>query len=96
MRRILIGWLLVGHALAYAAIGLWAEREHMPVLIAALWGVAIMGFLAAGFGVLRVPPTPCQTIPSRRRNRIAARNHRHAPSQSAPDRASCLQSPRAG
>jgi hypothetical protein len=55
MRRILIGWLLVLHGLAHAALGVWLAGDNVPTFVIILWMIALVGFMGAGFGVLRLP-----------------------------------------
>lgn len=52
MRPLLLGVVLVLHALAQAAQGMWAAERAPGWIVAPLWLVAMMGFLAAGFAVL--------------------------------------------
>lgn len=51
-----LGVLLVLHGLAHSAAGTWASSMGSPWLSTALWAVAALSFLAAGFGLLGVPP----------------------------------------
>jgi multisubunit Na+/H+ antiporter MnhG subunit len=57
MKRVLIGALLVLHGLAHTGVGVWAAgRSRYSIwLVSLLWGTAMLGYLAAGFGVLRAP-----------------------------------------
>jgi hypothetical protein len=53
--RIALGAVLVLHGLAHANAGIWAANAAPLWLVTTLWGVAMVGYLAAGFGLLRVP-----------------------------------------
>lgn len=55
MNRILLGWLLVVHGLAHAALGVWIAGDNAPLFVSILWMVALIGFVGAGLGVLRLP-----------------------------------------
>ena len=55
MKRIILGWLLVVHGLAHAALGVWIAGDNPPLLVSILWMVALVGFFGAGLGVLRLP-----------------------------------------
>ncbi|HEX8849694.1 MAG TPA: hypothetical protein VF761_09195 [Gemmatimonadaceae bacterium] len=55
MKRVLLGTLVILHALAHAASGVWLAAEGPVWLVTVMWGVAMLGYLAAGFGTLRVP-----------------------------------------
>jgi hypothetical protein len=55
MRRALVGTLFVLHGLAHAGAGMWAADRAPVWVITPLWGVAMVGFVAAGFGLLGVP-----------------------------------------
>lgn len=50
MRR-LVGTLLVVHALAHASLGMWMSPT-LPVAFAVLWWIAMVGFIAAGAGLI--------------------------------------------
>jgi hypothetical protein len=54
MRR-LIGSILVLHGLAHAGVGIWATPAGPVWLITLLWWVAMVGFVAAGAGLIGVP-----------------------------------------
>ena len=54
MRR-LIGSLLVLHGVAHAAAGIWATPAGPTWLLTLLWWVAMVGFAAAGAGLIGVP-----------------------------------------
>jgi hypothetical protein len=54
-RRIAIGLLLVLHGFAHASVGVWAAYYGPLWLVTLLWGASMVGYLAAGFGVLRTP-----------------------------------------
>ena len=55
MRRRVIGVFLILHGLAHAAAGVWASTMGNLWLSTGLWAVAMVAFLAAGFGLLGVP-----------------------------------------
>ena len=55
MRRTLTGSLLVLHGLAHAGAGTWASDRGPAWLVTLLWGTAMVGYVAAGFGALGVP-----------------------------------------
>ena len=56
MRRITLGLALIVHGLAHSAAGTWSSA-HAPVALATvLWWFALVGFVAAGLGVLRRVP----------------------------------------
>lgn len=54
MRRV-IACLLILHALGHAYVGTWVMDRHSPWLGLSLWFAAVVGFAAAGLGLLRVP-----------------------------------------
>jgi signal transduction histidine kinase len=55
MRRT-IGVFLVLYGLAHAGAGMWLVSSAPIWIVTALWWVAITGFVAAGTGLLGVPP----------------------------------------
>ena len=55
MRRGLLALLLIIHGLLHASIGVWAVASHSAAMVNTLWGVAIVGYVAAGFAMVRVP-----------------------------------------
>jgi hypothetical protein len=55
MKRITVGLLILLHGLAHANVGVWAFAEGPAWLVTLLWGVAMLGYLAAALGILRVP-----------------------------------------
>jgi hypothetical protein len=46
---------LIVHGLLHASIGVWAAAGHWLAAVNTLWSVAIVGYVAAGFALLRVP-----------------------------------------
>ena len=54
MRRGLLATLLFLHGLSHASVGVWAFANGPHWFIAALWGAAMLGYFAAGFGLLGV------------------------------------------
>lgn len=54
-RRGLLASLIILHGLLHASIGVWAVTGHSLVMVNTLWSIAIVGYLAAGFAMLRVP-----------------------------------------
>lgn len=55
MKRIAVGLLILLHGLAHANVGVWAVAEGPIALVTLLWGIAMLGYFAAGLGILRVP-----------------------------------------
>jgi hypothetical protein len=55
MKRVLLGWLIVIHALAHAAVGTWLASDGVPLLLMLLWIVALVASLATGLAILRLP-----------------------------------------
>jgi hypothetical protein len=55
MRRIVLGTVVVLHALAHANVSVWAASAGPTWLVELLWSIALLGYLAAGLGMLRVP-----------------------------------------
>ena len=55
MKRVALGLLLVLHGLAHAGAGMWIADRTPPWLLTVVWTTAMVGFVAAGFGVLGVP-----------------------------------------
>jgi hypothetical protein len=55
MRRVALGLVIVVHGLAHASVGVWATADRPFWLTLPLWGAAMVGYLAAGFGILRMP-----------------------------------------
>jgi hypothetical protein len=54
MRR-LLGTLLVFHGLAHAGAGVWVTPAAPIWLVTLLWWVAMLGFVAAGLGLIGLP-----------------------------------------
>src|SRR3954471_14232309 len=55
MLRILIGWLMIVHAFAHALGGMSSSTQGSIWPATLVWSTASLGFLCAGFGLLRVP-----------------------------------------
>ena len=55
IRRGLLAWLIIIHGLLHASIGVWAAAGNSLAAVNTLWSIAIVGYLAAGFALLRVP-----------------------------------------
>jgi hypothetical protein len=55
MRRKILATLLILHGLAHAAPGMWAAGDAPSWVVTPLWGMALLGYLAAGLGLFRVP-----------------------------------------
>ena len=55
MKRVLLATLVILHALAHAASGVWLAADGPVWLVTVMWGIAMLGYLAAGFGILRAP-----------------------------------------
>ena len=49
-----LGYFFLLHGLAHAAIGIWAAESGRWWMIASLWELAMVGFIAAGLGALGV------------------------------------------
>jgi hypothetical protein len=54
MKRFIGGLALALHGMAHAGLGVWAGSFGALWLVTPLWTAAIVGFLAAGFGVMGV------------------------------------------
>ena len=54
-RRIALGNVLLLHGLAHSNVIIWAANSGPYWLIALLWTVSVLGYIAAGLGVLGVP-----------------------------------------
>lgn len=54
MRRV-VAFGLIAHSLGHAYAGTWVMQRHSPWLGFPLWFVAVVGFFAAGLGLLRTP-----------------------------------------
>jgi len=50
----ILGYVFLLHGLAHAAVGIWAAETGRWWMVASLWELAMVGFIAAGFGVLGV------------------------------------------
>lgn len=55
MLRIVLGWLLIVHALAHAGVGTWSFRPGTMWVVTVLWMTAYVAYTIAGLGLLRVP-----------------------------------------
>jgi hypothetical protein len=55
MRRGLLAALFIVHGLLHASIGVWAVAGHSLATVNTLWSVAIVGYVATGFALLREP-----------------------------------------
>ncbi|MEO5816834.1 MAG: hypothetical protein ABIT20_16285 [Gemmatimonadaceae bacterium] len=55
MKRIILGLVVITHALAHANVAIWASSAGPAWLVQLLWSVALLGYLSAGLGMLRVP-----------------------------------------
>ena len=55
MRRKVFATLLILHGLAHAAPGMWAAGDGPPWVVTPLWGAALLGYVAAGLGLFRMP-----------------------------------------
>jgi len=55
MRRGLLATLFILHGLLHASIGVWAVAGHSLATVNTLWSVAIVGYVATGFALLREP-----------------------------------------
>jgi len=54
LQQKLLGCFLLFHGLAHAAVGIWAAETGRWWIVASLWQLAMVGFVAAGFGALGV------------------------------------------
>jgi hypothetical protein len=50
----ILGYFFLLHGLAHAAVGIWAAETGRWWMVASLWELAMVGFIAAGFGALGV------------------------------------------
>lgn len=55
MRRRILGWLIIIHALAHAFVGMWAAGHGSIWISTTIWAVAAGSYLFVGLGLLRVP-----------------------------------------
>ena len=55
MKRILFAALVIAHGLAHADIARWGLDYSPRWFLTALWSIALVGYVAAGCGMLRVP-----------------------------------------
>ena len=55
MLRIVLGWLLIVHALAHAGVGTWSVASGTMWPVTVLWMTAYVAYTIAGLGLLRVP-----------------------------------------
>jgi hypothetical protein len=55
MRRVLLAFVVILHALAHANFAIWSTSAGPEWLVELLWSVALIGYLAAGLGMLRLP-----------------------------------------
>ncbi len=55
MRRQLLAALVVAHGLAHASIATWGISAARGWFLALLWSLSLVGYVAAGFGMLRLP-----------------------------------------
>ncbi|HEX8945500.1 MAG TPA: hypothetical protein VF785_20340 [Gemmatimonadaceae bacterium] len=55
MKRIIVALVVLAHGLAHASIGVWSFAEGPAWIVTPLWGFAMLGYVAAAFGMLRVP-----------------------------------------
>ncbi len=55
MLRIVLGWLLILHALAHAGVGTWSSASGTMWPSTVLWTTAYVAYTIAGLGLLRVP-----------------------------------------
>jgi hypothetical protein len=55
MKRVALGVFILLHGLAHAAAGVWASSQGSQFLVTPLWGIAMLGYLATGLGLLRTP-----------------------------------------
>jgi hypothetical protein len=54
LQQKLLGCFFLFHGLAHAAVGVWTAETGRWWLVASLWELAMVGFIAAGFGALGV------------------------------------------
>jgi len=55
MKRLLFATIVIAHGLAHADIARWGLSYSPRWFLTALWSVALVGYVAAGCGMLRVP-----------------------------------------
>ncbi|MEO7456929.1 MAG: hypothetical protein ABIY52_11760 [Gemmatimonadaceae bacterium] len=55
MRRLILGAVVMVHGLAHANFAIYAAHSGPAWLVQALWALALLGYLSAGLGMLRVP-----------------------------------------
>ena len=55
MRRIMLGWIIIVHALAHAYAGVWSAESDSVWAATVLSSTALLAYLFTGLGVLRVP-----------------------------------------
>jgi hypothetical protein len=55
VKRIIVALIVLAHGLAHASIGVWSFAEGPVWIVTLLWGFAMLGYIAASFGMLRVP-----------------------------------------
>jgi hypothetical protein len=55
IKRALVGAIVLLHALAHASIGMWAFADGNVWVVEPLWGIAMVGYFAAAFGILGMP-----------------------------------------
>ncbi len=53
-RQKVLGYFFLLHGAAHAAVGIWAAETGRWWMVASLWELAMVGFIAAGFGALGV------------------------------------------
>ena len=54
--RVVVALSLIAHGLAHASAGMWGSDIGGRALVTVLWEIATIGFMAAGAGLLGVPP----------------------------------------
>lgn len=55
IKRVLVAAIVLLHALAHASVGMWAIADSNVWVVEPLWGIAMVGYFAAAFGILGMP-----------------------------------------
>ncbi|HMA01757.1 MAG TPA: hypothetical protein VKP02_05275 [Gemmatimonadaceae bacterium] len=54
-KRGLVAAIVLLHALAHASVGMWAFADGNVWVVEPLWGIAMLGYFAAAFGIMGMP-----------------------------------------
>lgn len=55
MKRVILGWILIAHALAHASVAMWILDRGPTAFVTALWTIAIVGYFCVGLAFFRFP-----------------------------------------